>query len=83
MPNHLHAIISFESEAPMKRTVANWKRWTATQLKINWQEGFFDHRLRDQANAIAKRDYILINPVRASLIKNANEWPYYYDKHQR
>ena len=79
MPDHVHGIFSFSGKKPMKDVIADWKRWTATQLKINWQKGFFDHRLRDEPNAIAKRRYILNNPVRAGLVEHFSDWPYYHD----
>ncbi|WP_411826988.1 hypothetical protein [Luteolibacter sp. AS25] len=54
MPDHLHGIFHFDGQKRMKETMADWKRYTARQLNIDWQPGFFDHRLRNQDNAIAK-----------------------------
>ena len=79
MPDHVHGIFRFNGPKRMKETIADWKKWTARQLKIKWQAGFFDHRLRDEANAIAKRAYIINNPVRANLVKHPNDWPYLHD----
>ena len=76
MPNHLHALISFPSEQPMKQIVADWKRFLATQLRMDWQRDFFDHRLRKEESYKEKADYILANPVRAGLIRQSEEWPY-------
>lgn len=83
MPDHVHGIFRFGGQKPMKELITDWKRWTARQLEIKWQKGFFDHRLRDESNAIAKRDYILNNPVRANLIDDPAAWPYLYDKFQQ
>src|SRR5216110_52446 len=33
MPDHLHALISFPYERPMKQSMADWKRFLATQLE--------------------------------------------------
>ena len=68
MPDHIHGIFRFAGQKPMKEIIADWKRWTPRQLGIEWQKGFFDHRLRDESNALAKRAYILNNLVRANLI---------------
>src|SRR5438045_471755 len=37
MPDHLHALMSFPHERPMRDIVADWKRFLATKLKIEWQ----------------------------------------------
>jgi len=76
MPDHLHALILFEGEKRMGDVIKDWKRWTARTLEINWQDGFFDHRLRSQDSAEQKRDYILQNPVRAGLCEQPEDWPY-------
>ena len=74
MPDHLHALILFEGEKRMLDVMKDWKRWTARTLKIDWQDGFFDHRLRNQNSAMQKRDYILQNPVRAELATIPDDW---------
>lgn len=79
MPDHIHGIFRFSGDPPMKSAIAHWKRWTSTKLNLRWQKGFFDHRLRDEANAIAKRGYILHNPVRAGLVATPEDWPYVHD----
>jgi mono/diheme cytochrome c family protein len=78
MPDHLHALISFPYEQPMKQIVADWKRFLATKLKIEWQRDFFDHRLRKEESYREKADYILANPVRAGLITRREEWPHFW-----
>jgi putative transposase len=54
----------------------NWKRYTARILKITWQDGFFDHRLRHDESFVEKAAYIRMNPVRSGLIRAPEEWPY-------
>jgi REP element-mobilizing transposase RayT len=80
MPDHLHAIMRFEGSARMPLAIRGLKRWLATNCQIEWQKGFFDHRLRSQESAAEKREYILQNPVRASLVKNSQDWPYLRDE---
>ena len=77
MPDHLHALMLFEGEKRMKDTIRDWKRWTARGIGIEWQDGFFDHRLRNQDSAQQKHDYILQNPVRAGLCSTPEDWPYW------
>ncbi len=78
MPDHLHALISFPYERPMKQIIADWKRFLATKLKIEWQRDFFDHRLRRDESYREKADYIRANPVRAGLIAASEDWPYFW-----
>jgi len=78
MPDHLHALISFPYDKPMSQIVADWKRYLATKLKIEWQRDFFDHRLRQQESYREKADYIRANPVRAGVIAPSEEWPYFW-----
>jgi len=80
MPDHVHGLFYFNGKKPMKGVISDWKRWTARQLGLTWQKGFFDHRLRNEENAFAKRDYILNNPVRAGLVERSEDWPYVYDE---
>ncbi len=76
MPDHCHALISFPPNGVMKKTMADWKRWLATQRGIRWQTDFFDHRLRAEESFEEKYRYILDNPVRAGFVTNAEDWPY-------
>jgi len=78
MPDHLHALISFPYERPMRQIIADWKRFLATKLKIEWQRDFFDHRLRKEESYREKADYIRANPVRAGLVTQLEEWPYFW-----
>ncbi len=77
MPDHVHGLVSFP---PGKRTVqgvvSDWKRWTSRQRQIDWQEDFFEHRLRHDERAREKADYILENPVRKGLVSRPEDWPH-------
>jgi putative transposase len=79
MPDHLHALLSFPIGNAMSRTIGDWKHFQTHTHGIVWQEGYFDHRLRndercDQLNAKAK--YIRHNPVASGLCVKAEEWPW-------
>jgi putative transposase len=76
MPDHLHAILSFPRDAVMADLFKQWKRYTARQLGIVWQDGFFEHRLRNDAEEKAKHHYIRHNPVRKELCVTPEEWPH-------
>ncbi len=78
MPDHLHALISFPYDRPMKQIMSHWKRFLATKLKIEWQRDFFDHRLRKDESYREKANYIRANPVRAGFAEAPEEWPYFW-----
>ena len=78
MPDHLHALISFPYDQRMKQIIADWKRFLATRLQIDWQRDFFDHRLRRDESFVEKADYIRANPVRAELVSRSEDWPYFW-----
>jgi mono/diheme cytochrome c family protein len=60
----------------MKQIMADWKRFLAMKLKVEWQRDFFDHRLGKEESCTGKADYVLANPVRAGLVRQPQEWPY-------
>ena len=76
MPDHWHALISFPQEDAMNATVGDWKRYQEKQLGIQWQEGFFDHRIRSEAEFVEKAHYLRMNPVRAGLCDEPVNWPW-------
>jgi REP element-mobilizing transposase RayT len=75
-PDHLHSICTFPPETSMSRTIADWKRYQKNTLGIVWQENYFDHRLRNDEEFIEKCSYIRMNPVRAELCKQPEDWPW-------
>jgi putative transposase len=79
MPDHVHAVMRFQEETRMSPAIRDWKRWIARTSGIEWQRGFFDHRLRSQESAAQKRQYILNNPVRAGLVEKPEDWEFIWD----
>jgi REP element-mobilizing transposase RayT len=76
MPDHFHALMSFPGRTPMTKVITGIKSWLAKQHGIRWQRDFFDHRLRSWESAQEKANYIRMNPVRAGLVANPEDWPY-------
>jgi putative transposase len=60
----------------MNKAIRDWKSWLTKEHGIRWQENYFDHRLRGDEQFGEKADYVLQNPVRAGLVKRAQDWPY-------
>jgi len=58
--------------------LSNWKRFHARNNGVVWQEGYFDHRLRDDERGeqlSLKIDYIRKNPLAAGLCTDIIDWP--------
>jgi hypothetical protein len=55
-----------------------WKAFVKRSEDVEWQSGFFDHRLRDRFEIEEKLSYVLLNPVREGLCARPEDWPYVY-----
>jgi REP element-mobilizing transposase RayT len=83
MPDHIHLFVALP---PREATLAGWIQMLKTVLgkellrlgiqKPHWQEGFFDHVLRNSESYSQKWDYVRLNPVRAGYWTGPEEWPY-------
>ena len=76
MPDHLHIIAKIRRNPYITRMLGELKRDYSHRLPTEWQKGGFDHRLRSYEQYLEKRDYVLLNPVRAGFILKPSEWPY-------
>jgi len=79
MPDHLHALVAMAPDRDLGKTVTAWKSYHAKSLQIQWQAGFFDHRVRSDESLDEKACYIRMNPVRAKLVMRPEDWPYVWD----
>ena len=83
MPDHIHALLAFDRDKSMSRVIGDWKRYQTIQHRIAWQEGYFDHRLRDDERGeqlSAKINYIRQNPVAAGLCARVEDWPWWIER---
>jgi putative transposase len=82
MPDHVHLFVAFP---PMGITLSKWIQALRSVLgkellrigfqKPHWQEGFFDHVLRSSESYAEKWEYVRMNPVRAGLCRQAEDFP--------
>ena len=77
MPDHLHMLAMFPREEGMSRVVHDWKRWQTRQHAVNWQDGYFDHRIRGDREFGLKVHYVRQNPVVKELCARAEDWPWF------
>jgi REP element-mobilizing transposase RayT len=82
MPEHFHLFVRGGPEFRLSRWVGTLKQALTRAAHLScakgqvWQEGFFDHLLRNDESYAQKWDYVRENPVRAGLVKVTEDWPY-------
>ena len=79
MPDHIHALLSFNVTRNMSRVIGDWKKWNHLQHAVKWQDNFFDHRLRRDESLEQKALYIRRNPVVNGLCSKPEDWPWVLD----
>ena len=76
MPDHLHALLAFEHGGRMSEAIRTFKRGTARFQHIKWQDGYFDHRIRNLDELEKTEIYIRRNPAVKSLCALGENWPW-------
>jgi putative transposase len=78
MPDHVHLFVRGDRNFVLSPWIGGLKRAMSAALKSPqvWQPGFFDHVLRSDESYAEKWNYVRDNPVRADLVKAAEEWLY-------
>lgn len=80
MPDHLHLFCApIDENSTIESWITFWKR-SFRRLHVNpmrrFQSGGFHHRLRREESYDERWNYVRENPVRAGLVKRAEEWPF-------
>ncbi len=83
MPDHWHGLIQLDNEA-LSRTVQRLKCNTARRVNLVaarcgavWAPAFHDHALRSEEDLLHVARYIVLNPVRAGLVRRVGDYPYW------
>jgi putative transposase len=83
MPDHIHLFCAPGElpPQPLKQWVRYWKNvasknWPQQNQHPIWQRDFWDTQLRRSESYRSKWEYVVANPVRAGLVKSADEWPF-------
>ena len=79
MPDHVHLFVRGNLNFFLRQWVRVFKRVLSKAISSalpHWQEGFFDHLIRHSESYAEKWEYVRQNPVRAGLVKDADEWPW-------
>jgi REP element-mobilizing transposase RayT len=79
MPDHAHLFVTGSQKFDLKAWVRILKLSLSQAIpseRPHWQEGFFDHLVRQDESYSAKWAYVRQNPVRAGLVSEPEAWPY-------
>ncbi len=84
MPDHLHLIVELgetESLPSLMRRVKCVTAGVANGIDRKkgrvWMPGYHDHGLRSEESVAAAARYMIVNPVRAGLVRRAGDYPYW------
>ncbi len=81
MPNHLH-LVGRLGESTLADVMHTLKSYSANGLALAgvetpvWQEGYYDHGLRDDEDYRVRVQYVVQNPLRAGLVQRVEDFPY-------
>jgi REP element-mobilizing transposase RayT len=83
MPDHIHWLVQLK-ERPLNQVIARAKSTgnhavTKALLRSGsiWQRGFHDRAIRREDDLKAVARYIVLNPVRAGLVKRVGDYPFW------
>ena len=84
MPDHLHLVAALR-QGSLSQLMRGFKSYTAKEINscLNrqgkfWQPQYHDHALRKDEDLNKVVLYALNNPVRAGLVDDFHEYPYWY-----
>ncbi|MCH8026221.1 MAG: transposase [Chloroflexi bacterium] len=85
MPDHLHLLATVPEGVSLLDFVRHFKQLTCYRFrslphcrdKTLWQRRFYDHALRKEEDINVVATYIWGNPVRAGLVSDLREYPYW------
>ncbi len=81
MPDHLQLLLA-PSAGSLVDIISRWKKFTGHLIRKRglqgpfWQRGFYDHALRREEDVIKAAESMVMNPVRAGLVKEWQDHPF-------
>jgi putative transposase len=84
MPDHLHFVAGLK-QGSLSQSMHSLKSYTAQKINFLlqkegpfWQRHYHDHALRQDEDLIEVVRYALNNPVRAGLVKDFHDYPFWH-----
>jgi REP element-mobilizing transposase RayT len=87
MPDHIHSLFEGRTDGAAfipfmkllrQRSAVAYRKLRDERL---WQDGYFEHVLRDEEETPSVVEYVLSNPVRAKLVETPEDYPYSWCKY--
>jgi len=76
MPDHVHWLVQLKGKLSV--LVRIYKAKVSLDIgKPIWQSGYHDHALRQEEDLKATARYIVANPLRAGLVKDIGQYPFW------
>ena len=80
MPDHVRLLLTLGDAMMREKAMQLIKGGRVTQVRGHtmqiWQPGFHEWTIRDSQDYVAKSEYIRMNPIRAHLAQQMEDWPY-------
>ncbi len=80
MPDHIHMVITLGEKLSLPEVVRSFKGPLTRFLRthgLQWQDGYYERRLRTSDRLLPIFLYIFLNPYRARLAQPGEKWPWY------
>lgn len=84
MPDHLHVLVTLSFNESLPSVIQKLKSNTARELKSYdlgigqvWSSAFHDRALRKDEDIRGVARYLVLNPVRAGLVRRVGDYPYW------
>jgi REP element-mobilizing transposase RayT len=84
MPDHWHGLIELGDRFDLPRVLNRFKASTALEANRSvgrigavWSRGFHDHALRAEEDLVSVARYVVLNPVRAGLVRRVWDYPFW------
>ena len=81
MPDHVHLLAAMTSRESITEAIKAWKSLCYQERRLRgnaakfWQRSFFDRMIREDEEIFGVATYILMNPVRAGLVRDYHDYP--------
>jgi putative transposase len=83
MPDHMHLLIALRGKHSLSQVMHSIKSYTAKEINNTlskdgkiWQDGYYEHTIRDEKDCMVKLRYLLENPVRKGLVEKVEDYPF-------
>ena len=83
MPNHYHSVLGLIGKKSLGEILGSISKYTARPINTIlgragrfWEQGFYDHCVRDRQDFDGILQYMHYNPVKAGLVPEPSLWPY-------